>query len=250
MLSKPISRPSCVLTSLPGWSCRGSGNLRPGSTCADPSCRLRLALYGHPDSGGHWERHCESHLKKVGFEAIRDWRSVFWHRELATLLVVYVDDFKLAGPEGNLPKAWDLIRSGVRTENPGPLGKYLGCEHQFGEVLVGPGQAPLDVLLTAPPPQAGGCGARPSGGPFTRVRTLTCCMAGFLKQCVDKYLELSGKDTASLRKAATPFVEETAAGAPNAGGEGEAELAPKGQLAGIAARVLMKVLYAARMMSF
>jgi hypothetical protein len=32
-----------------------------------PVCRLRLALYGHPDSGGHWERHCEAHLKSVGF---------------------------------------------------------------------------------------------------------------------------------------------------------------------------------------
>eukprot|EP00975_Prorocentrum_lima_P010056 2143751-Prorocentrum_lima.AAC.1 len=28
-----------------------------------PVCPLRLALYGHPDSGGCWERHCETHLK-------------------------------------------------------------------------------------------------------------------------------------------------------------------------------------------
>ena len=34
-----------------------------------PVCRLRLALYGHPDAGGHWEAHCESHLSKIGFRS-------------------------------------------------------------------------------------------------------------------------------------------------------------------------------------
>ena len=29
----------------------------------DPVCPLVLALYGHPDSGGHWEIHCEAKLK-------------------------------------------------------------------------------------------------------------------------------------------------------------------------------------------
>ena len=28
----------------------------------DPVVPLRLALYGHPDSGGYWEKHCETHL--------------------------------------------------------------------------------------------------------------------------------------------------------------------------------------------
>ena len=29
----------------------------------DPVCPLILALYGHPDSGGYWEQHCEPHLE-------------------------------------------------------------------------------------------------------------------------------------------------------------------------------------------
>ena len=36
-----------------------------------PVCPLELALYGHPDSGGHWEAHCEGHLASVGFENSR-----------------------------------------------------------------------------------------------------------------------------------------------------------------------------------
>ena len=69
----------------------------------DPVVPLKLALYGHPDSGGIWEKHCETQLKKVGFEAaLTDiWKSVFYHPVKKLLLVVYVDDFKLAGPKDN-----------------------------------------------------------------------------------------------------------------------------------------------------
>ena len=31
-----------------------------------PVVRLDKALYGHPDSGGHWERHCEAHARIKG----------------------------------------------------------------------------------------------------------------------------------------------------------------------------------------
>ena len=33
----------------------------------NPVCRLTRAVYGHPDAGGYWEQHCESHLKQQGF---------------------------------------------------------------------------------------------------------------------------------------------------------------------------------------
>ena len=34
----------------------------------DPVALLILALYGHPDSGGLWQRHCEKALYAVGFQ--------------------------------------------------------------------------------------------------------------------------------------------------------------------------------------
>ena len=70
----------------------------------DPVVRLRLALYGHPDSGVYWEQKCDTHLKSVGFDPIVDWRSCYFHRELQLFLIVYVDDFKLCGPASNLNK--------------------------------------------------------------------------------------------------------------------------------------------------
>jgi hypothetical protein len=43
----------------------------------DPVVPLRLALYGHPDAGGYWERHCDSKLRDGGLEPVQDWRSCY-----------------------------------------------------------------------------------------------------------------------------------------------------------------------------
>ena len=97
----------------------------------DPVIRLVLALYGHPDSGGFWERHCESCLIKVGFKALHPecWPSMFWHERLRLLLAVYVDDFKLAGPRENHDEGWKLIGEHIEMDPPEDVGRYLGCEH-------------------------------------------------------------------------------------------------------------------------
>ena len=63
-------------------------------------------------------------------------------------------------------------------------------------------------------------------------------MAEFLQSCVDRYLELANKPAASLRSVATPFLEITAE---------DHEHEERGELQPIAAKVLMKILYAARM---
>ena len=98
----------------------------------DPVVPLKLALYGHPDSGGIWERHCETELKKVGFEAVLTdiWKSVFYHPTKKLMLVVYVDDFKLAGPKQNIKQGWDLISSVIDMDQPEAIGRYFGCMHK------------------------------------------------------------------------------------------------------------------------
>ena len=73
----------------------------------NPVCRLLKALYGHPDSGGIWEQHCDQHLRDIGFVEVPSWRSVYYHKDLRVLLVVYVDDFKMVVTPG----AW--LRRGV-----------------------------------------------------------------------------------------------------------------------------------------
>ena len=195
----------------------------------DPVCPLRLALYGHPDAGGYWEQHCEAHLtNKVGFVPIAEWRSCFWHPKWKMFLVVYVDDFKLAGPEKHMAECWAAIRKGVNTDDPSPVGKYLGCDHKVST------------------------GRDPSSGHEYRIMEYD--MSDFMRSCVDRYVELAGINKSSLKKALTPFLVEPKEQSPardpctNDGIESPSDADEvRGRLQPIAARVLMKVLYGARM---
>jgi hypothetical protein len=43
---------------------------------------------------------------------------------------------KLAGPQGNLAKAWAEIRKGVVMDDPEPAGRYLGCQHRVSRKTI------------------------------------------------------------------------------------------------------------------
>jgi hypothetical protein len=157
--------------------------LRPASWAAyyEPVCILRLALYGHPDAGGYWERHCEEHLTSVGFVPVPDWRSTYWHAELKLLLMVYVDDFKMSGPSANFAKGWSMIRQKIKTDEPHAVTKCLGCEHLVCNTHVG----------------------------GVSVKQMEYNMRPFFEQCVDSYLTLTKKDISTLKPAKTPFLDES-----------------------------------------
>ena len=146
----------------------------------DPVCPLRLALYGHPDSGGHWERHGESHLLSVGYIPDADWKSCFWHEGLQLLLAFYVEDFKFSGPNENLKKGWESIRSKIETDEPHKIGHWLGCTHHRFE------KKKNGVL----------------------VRGIEYDMEGFLSLYVGKYLKIAKESGAStkLNSVYTPFI--------------------------------------------
>ena len=147
----------------------------------DPVCPLVLALYGHPDSGGHWEAHCEKHLLEAGYVPIPSWRSCFWHPTLKLFLVVYVDDFKFSGPADKIAEGWELIRRHIKTDEPHPVDQFLGCKH---------------VAFERKLPDTG-----------VTVRGMEYDMESFLISCVERYKELTGVTT--LRKATTPFLHES-----------------------------------------
>ena len=78
----------------------------------DPVVVMRQAFYGHPDTGGYWERHCEKGVEKAGFVKMGEcgeWRSCYFNPRTKVLCVIYVDDFKLAGPEKEVKQAWHDI---------------------------------------------------------------------------------------------------------------------------------------------
>ncbi len=73
-----------------------------------------------------------------------------------------------------------------------------------------------------------------------RVQVCTYDMSSFVEQCVSSYWKLAGRDRGSLRDVPTPFLDESSAWEPP---EGE----PTGGLAHVALKILMKILYVARM---
>ena len=135
-----------------------------------------------PDAGGYWERHCHEHLTSVGFVSVPDWRSTYWHPKFKFLLMVYVDDLKMAGPSANFSKAWELIRQSIKTDEPHAVTKCLGCEHIIRATHVG----------------------------GVSVNEIEYNMRPFFEQCVDSYLELTKKFKDTLKPAKTPFLDDKA----------------------------------------
>ena len=100
---------------------------------------MLLALYGHPDSGGIWEQHLNSRVEKQGWKQVLPdiWHSIFHHQEYNCLLVVYVDDFKMAWPSENMAKAWASIKKAVDIGEPEPYDRYFGCmQREFQDIHV------------------------------------------------------------------------------------------------------------------
>ena len=95
-------------------------------------CRLYKSLYGHPESGAHWEAHLTERLRKAGGEPINNQPSSFWFPKERMFLTVYVDDLLLSGPTENHPKIWEQIRAtGIEIDDPEPLDRFLGRHHRI-----------------------------------------------------------------------------------------------------------------------
>ena len=128
--------------------------------------------------------------------------------------MVYADDFKMAGPSANFAKGWSLIRQKTKTDEPHAVTKCLGCEHLVRDTNVG----------------------------CVSVEQMEYNMRPFFEQCVDSYLALAKKTIATLKPAKTLFLDESKV-------ENSSEN-KKGLLAPVAYKVLMEILFGARLARF
>ena len=94
----------------------------------------------------------------MGFEPAKNWQSCYFHRDLQLFLIVYVDDFKMAGPPEAMKKGWALIRKNLILDDPTPFQRFLGCLH---------------IICERTSPISG-----------RTVRALEYDMSGFMYQCV------------------------------------------------------------------
>ena len=77
-----------------------------------------------------------------------------FHPKRQHLAIVYVDDFKMAGPTSSMDKGWELIRKGISTGNTEPVNRYLGCAHIILDAAIPKGSNPPHGSIPKPPPKS------------------------------------------------------------------------------------------------
>ena len=92
------------------------------------------------------ERALKRPSAQADFTPIESWQSCYWHDDLKLLLVVYVDDFKLAGPENNLARGWKLIRERLTLEEPTEANLYLGYFHETRKIALDNGKTARAII--------------------------------------------------------------------------------------------------------
>ena len=122
-------------------------------------------LYGHPDAGGWWERHAEDKVVKEDFTRIENMPSMFWHPKMEVLLIICVDDFKMAGRASRVLDAWVRLRKHIKMSNPESAIRFLGIHQQVHRGV--------------------------SSGSNDYANYLEYFGDEFLEQCCERYLELS-----------------------------------------------------------
>jgi len=149
----------------PSWHARGYRR---------PMCRLRKALYGHPESGGHWEAHLNAAIIAIGGRPVADHPSSYWFPQQRLLLTVYVDDLLLSGPSDRHDEVWRLLGAKIDIEDPEPLDRFLGRSHQITDTQAG--------------------------------SSLEFCMEEYCVDAVNLYSSITG--TTKYKEVTTPFVPD------------------------------------------
>ena len=72
-------------------------------------------------------------LQKLRRNKIETARTVLWN----LFLIIYVDDFKMSGPEQYQKKVWDAMGKKIDIDPPVLQDRYLGCFHKTDTVKEG-----------------------------------------------------------------------------------------------------------------
>ena len=94
-----------------------------------PCVRLQKSLYGHPESGHHWDYRFKQIMHLLGGKHVDNPQSTYWFEESGLLLSLYVDDILLSGPAKNHARFWDLLQKHLEIEEPSPVDRVLGGKH-------------------------------------------------------------------------------------------------------------------------
>ena len=100
---------------------------------------------------------------------------MFWHTETKSLLIVYVDDFKLAAREMEHDALWLAIRRLIGMDPEALDGRSLGCSHERFTTTAEQMQDLLDSHpLYHPRPSQGGKPQSAGAGSASQEEAYTC----------------------------------------------------------------------------
>ena len=94
-----------------------------------PCVRLWKSLYGHPESGFHWDKRFKQVVEALGGEHSSLFQSSYFFKKTGLLLTLYVDDIVLSGPECAHDAFWAEVQSHLEIEPPSPVDRVLGRKH-------------------------------------------------------------------------------------------------------------------------
>ena len=126
---------------LDAWFLDGAARQRP--KYVRPHCRLKKALYGHPEAGALWESKLNGILKQHGWEpAGLDHPGVHVHPD-GGIFVVYVDDMLMIAPPSIAGPFWRALDTAiVFKELEQEIDRYLGARYTMDPVKPACSSAP------------------------------------------------------------------------------------------------------------
>ena len=110
---------------------------------------LKKAFYGHPDAGTYWEQKWCTNCHSVGFEPIADWPPCYFPAGWDMMLVVYVDEFKLSGPEHLPYRTGQQVPTGAANNTSSKSGKKPVDDSAIGVLRIVAARILMKVLYGA-----------------------------------------------------------------------------------------------------
>ena len=97
-----------------------------------PTVKLNKALYGHPLASVFWDLHLRQVLLGVlGLEAVDGHPFVLICPRTKLLVVVYVDDILVSGPEKDQDIFWKRLKCKLELDKVEDLSQFVGRYHHF-----------------------------------------------------------------------------------------------------------------------
>ena len=97
-----------------------------------PHCRLKRALYGHPEAGALWEKRLVTIMKAEGWAPVSMNPGVFTHAATGAVMIVYVDDMLLLARAADAAAIWAGLDKKVKFKDPAAdIERYLGARYRL-----------------------------------------------------------------------------------------------------------------------